>query len=278
MAIYMAALPGIDAAELMAVTMRQEQEQIRHRRALGSLNNYSYSNFPSLDPTFNQPFQPINHEVAIQQRPAMSYNPNQFDPSYVQQHDFHHPIQSALDHNYQHGPSGAKVNDYLFAPNPMRSEMVLDPASQAHLPSGGESSPESTSVTTVDALMREIQVRSQVQPPANPPVIPPHGPHASKPFFQHERCSPSAQYTTFNGYHGPQQAHSSSGPARKHQCNFMGCGKLFIQKTHLDIHQRSHTGHKPYVRSSILYMSDLIIEFSIEMRRTQLWSDILSAG
>lgn len=34
---------------------------------------------------------------------------------------------------------------------------------------------------------------------------------------------------------------------RKHQCTLPGCGKLFTQKTHLDIHMRAHTGLKPFV-------------------------------
>ncbi|OKL56934.1 hypothetical protein UA08_07889 [Talaromyces atroroseus] len=33
---------------------------------------------------------------------------------------------------------------------------------------------------------------------------------------------------------------------RKHQCTLPGCGKLFTQKTHLDIHMRAHTGAKPF--------------------------------
>ncbi|EED12537.1 C2H2 transcription factor (Azf1), putative [Talaromyces stipitatus ATCC 10500] len=33
---------------------------------------------------------------------------------------------------------------------------------------------------------------------------------------------------------------------RKHPCTFPGCGKLFTQKTHLDIHLRAHTGIKPF--------------------------------
>ena len=37
---------------------------------------------------------------------------------------------------------------------------------------------------------------------------------------------------------------------RRHPCRISSCTKVFTQKTHLEIHMRAHTGHKPYVRSS----------------------------
>ncbi|KAK9488848.1 hypothetical protein V1527DRAFT_486705 [Lipomyces starkeyi] len=40
---------------------------------------------------------------------------------------------------------------------------------------------------------------------------------------------------------------TKSGKAGKYSCMEPGCGKVFNQKTHLDIHGRSHTGSRPYV-------------------------------
>ncbi|KAK9352048.1 hypothetical protein V1523DRAFT_415033 [Lipomyces doorenjongii] len=40
---------------------------------------------------------------------------------------------------------------------------------------------------------------------------------------------------------------TKSGRAGKYSCMEPGCGKVFNQKTHLDIHGRSHTGSRPYV-------------------------------
>ena len=36
---------------------------------------------------------------------------------------------------------------------------------------------------------------------------------------------------------------------RRYPCRLPSCAKVFTQKTHLEIHMRAHTGHKPYVRS-----------------------------
>lgn len=41
---------------------------------------------------------------------------------------------------------------------------------------------------------------------------------------------------------------AASKSKRKHQCPLPACGKLFTQKTHLEIHMRAHTGDKPFVR------------------------------
>lgn len=38
---------------------------------------------------------------------------------------------------------------------------------------------------------------------------------------------------------------------RKYECTLSGCTKSFFQKTHLDIHTRSHTGDKPFVSISV---------------------------
>lgn len=43
--------------------------------------------------------------------------------------------------------------------------------------------------------------------------------------------------------------HSGKARMRKYPCDIPNCGKNFYQKTHLDIHRRSHTGEKPYVRT-----------------------------
>lgn len=40
---------------------------------------------------------------------------------------------------------------------------------------------------------------------------------------------------------------SEQKPKKKWVCDGPNCNKRFVQKTHLDIHRRTHTGQKPYV-------------------------------
>jgi len=39
----------------------------------------------------------------------------------------------------------------------------------------------------------------------------------------------------------------SAKSKKRYQCEIEGCNKSFFQKTHLEIHTRAHTGHKPFV-------------------------------
>jgi uncharacterized Zn-finger protein len=53
-----------------------------------------------------------------------------------------------------------------------------------------------------------------------------------------------------------QEDASSKGSKKRYQCTIENCTKSFYQKTHLDIHERAHTGAKPYV-SNLLLLSIL---------------------
>ncbi|KAF2176261.1 zinc finger protein OZF [Zopfia rhizophila CBS 207.26] len=70
--------------------------------------------------------------------------------------------------------------------------------------------------TDVDTLMKAIQAQS-------------------KPVHQHTQPVVKEDDTKSNGK-----------PKKRYQCSMPDCGKSFYQKTHLDIHTRAHTGHKPF--------------------------------
>ncbi|KAI7970103.1 hypothetical protein EIK77_001493 [Talaromyces pinophilus] len=140
--------------------------------------------------------------------------------------------------------------------------------------------------TEVDMLMKTIQSHEPVHNNSSSTSTPtPSVTSATTPPPHHHQFSTSQQphYSSnasqmsyqlgmagYNSYESTQNAntsapqpHTQSGGRvvsdspdgstkhkRKHQCTLPGCGKLFTQKTHLDIHMRAHTGLKPFVSIS----------------------------
>ncbi|KAH8689698.1 hypothetical protein BGW36DRAFT_308597 [Talaromyces proteolyticus] len=102
--------------------------------------------------------------------------------------------------------------------------------------------------TEIDILMKTIQSHEGSTTPA--PQISPIQQHmAHVPPNPYQVGVATYQFPTPN----PEPARfTASSPEkttkqkRKHQCTLPGCGKLFTQKTHLDIHMRAHTGAKPF--------------------------------
>jgi len=83
--------------------------------------------------------------------------------------------------------------------------------------------------TDVDCLMRAIQAK-QTATPAQTPTTPTADMHKEDP----ERSAPMVNL-------GSKQSR------KKYHCTVPGCHKSFFQKTHLEIHNRAHTGIKPFV-------------------------------
>ena len=97
---------------------------------------------------------------------------------------------------------------------------------------------QDTSLSTdVDTLMRAIQTKSGDSSPQGP--------------------SPVAYQPSSKSYDSPPERrvrskgfgfdHGGFRSRKKYQCHISACGKVFFQKTHLEIHVRAHTGHKPFV-------------------------------
>jgi hypothetical protein len=109
--------------------------------------------------------------------------------------------------------------------------------------------------TDVDTLMKAIQAKSQTSDPQTPaiehsrPVVN----HSPTPPYSHTN-SQSARYASsdlspvkLTREQQHKENHSSKSSKKRYQCTIENCTKKFQQKTHLDIHERSHTGIKPYV-------------------------------
>ncbi|EEA18864.1 DNA-binding transcription factor [Talaromyces marneffei ATCC 18224] len=133
--------------------------------------------------------------------------------------------------------------------------------------------------TEVDMLMKTIQSQNTVPNSSSISTPTPSVTSAATPPPHHQFSTSQSHYssnasqmpyqlsmTAYNSYENTQNASTSvphpqnqSGGRvvsdspdgstkhkRKHQCTLPGCGKLFTQKTHLDIHMRAHTGLKPF--------------------------------
>ncbi|KAL9127737.1 MAG: hypothetical protein Q9217_003446 [Psora testacea] len=81
---------------------------------------------------------------------------------------------------------------------------------------------EEETYNEVDALMRTIQSRPLASGTSNNSV-------SESPVSKGERESPSWQRR------------------KQYRCDRISCGKVFTQKTHLEIHKRAHSGFKPYL-------------------------------
>lgn len=92
--------------------------------------------------------------------------------------------------------------------------------------------------TDVDELMKAIQAKDEEDEDAAGQILTPA--HTPKPDVVMEAQSPES--SCHNSTPAPE-----AKPKKKWVCDGPSCNKRFVQKTHLDIHRRTHTGLKPYV-------------------------------
>jgi len=135
--------------------------------------------------------------------------------------------------------------------------------------------------TEVDTLMKAIQAKSKSTTPQTTSSA-----DQSRPVVGVSRTPPYVQAPSQVGAYASgessqfkltqkdlqEEAGSPKGGKKRYQCTIENCTKSFYQKTHLDIHERAHTGVKPYV-SSALSLSTLQFVSNITftaMQRTRM--------
>jgi hypothetical protein len=128
---------------------------------------------------------------------------------------------------------------------PSQPVTAAQPPATAASQEKGPGSAETDFSTEVDVLMKTIQAKAVPQQT----VL---------------QSLPSLQQLTHGGENGFSQSYamtsstsrynmaveepaSRPGKKRKYMCRHPNCGKSFAQKTHLEIHNRAHTGDKPFV-------------------------------
>lgn len=133
--------------------------------------------------------------------------------------------------------------------------------------------------TEVDELMKAIQKKKDAAAAAAAAATSSSSTASGK--LQSQTITPAqtpkgeeAQSPVSSGSPAP----ADGKPKKKWVCDGPSCNKSFVQKTHLDIHRRTHTGHKPYVSSGILDWNSASLTFSRSVIRTTVDSPSLNAG
>ena len=138
-------------------------------------------------------------------------------------------------------PEGSKPMDedaYMYYDMPMQQQQQQQPQTPGTPGTPGEV----TFGTDVDTLMRTIQTKSGNRRPASQ--------NASMQ-DTNDRSMGSDSHLAGRECYG-EQGQGYGRSRKQYQCTVPSCSKVFFQKTHLEIHERAHTGSKPFVSANLL--------------------------
>ncbi|KAJ5873580.1 uncharacterized protein N7473_013453 [Penicillium subrubescens] len=256
-----------------------------HRRAMDS-HLYPYYSHPTSTPytlpyqptpttaaysfgsaALTQPSHPYQYFVASQ--PALGSPVRLSSDNHQPQHHHHHAAHHHHQQQHQHQPQqhhSQHQQQHQPQPAPLQSLPEIRPAKNAinqvttramdYAPASNQtSSPEGDASkktgaeaqfsTEIDVLMKAIQAKpgSSTSPVPMQQSLPPLQQLAPPgyPSYAGYPMSPPRSLLTNEGQL------SRSGKKRKYTCMLPNCGKSFAQKTHLDIHNRAHSGEKPFI-------------------------------
>ncbi|KAF5227892.1 hypothetical protein FAUST_11467 [Fusarium austroamericanum] len=200
----------------------------------GSYSSGQVNNIPAPHYQVSNPYQ----FAAYQGPPTPPHHSSPFKVEYNER-----PLGQENDHgrvsSYLREPRYAYVEQ---APSPARSDSQASTArSTGSNPTLASKTIISNSTvnggdqinfeTEVDELMKAIQRKAEMQPDAgHQPLTPGMSPVSDASLESHGTPTPMGDKSQRKRYH----------------CNGPNCQKSFTQKTHLDIHRRTHSGEKPY--------------------------------
>jgi hypothetical protein len=194
-------------------------------------NGFAYALYQSPPPStpagspFKQDFQewsahaPLGHDAEAHSQPSLARRQSRHLQNFrVQSLSARSESQASTAPSVaSHPTANAKTITY---------NETLDPADRVNFE------------TDVDELMKAIQNMEEKVKPQHQTLTPAHTPKAVSAL---EAQSPESSCR-------PPSTSSEAKSLKKWVCDGPNCRKHFVQKAHLDIHRRTHTGQRPYVR------------------------------